>query len=108
VRILRLPFIVLSIAPIISLFRAWQATDARVKGLLSDVEAQRQLLTNVAIAGTVYLVFVAACLWHIQRQRVMGVTRKTVWMAFLVLLPMIAVPAYLIIYGWRGLPDRAA
>jgi len=97
-RISRIPLVLVSISPLISLFRAWQAMDARVKGLMSDVDAQRQLLTNVAIAGSVYVVLMVVCLAHLIRNPRVGTVGKIIWGGVLVVLPFLALPVYLLLH----------
>lgn len=101
-RLFRLPLILLSISPIISLYRGYQATQARVQGLMNDHEAQRQLLNNALFASVVYLFFVIGCIMHLRWKTQLGTTRKTLWTIALILFPVIAIPAYLILHGADG------
>lgn len=102
-RLLRGPLIVLSIAPMLSLYKAWRASEAQVKGLLSNTEAQRQVLGNVAVAGVVYALFMVGCFVHLARNRRTGGARKFAWGLGFVLVPMFSLPTYLILH-FR--PDR--
>lgn len=97
----KLPLILFAISPALSLYRAWRAADAQVKGLLSDADAQRQLLTNVAYAGVVYLICTVLCLRHLWRNAGMGGLRKALWTVGLVLFPVVFAPAYLLLHAGR-------
>lgn len=104
-RLSRLGLIALSISPVISIYRGWQTTQDQVRGLLSNEEAQRQLLTNVIFAGAVYLALIGGCVYHMSQNARMGMGRKGLWTVGMVLFPIGFVPAYMILHLGRRRTD---
>ncbi len=93
-KLYKIPLVILSISPVLSILRAYQAADARMKGLLTDEAAKRQLMTNVGFAAVVYLVLMGLCLFHLSKNTSIGGFRKTLWMMGIIIMPIIFIPSY--------------
>ena len=97
-RIPRVSLLVLSVAPLLSIYRAWNAAVEKLQGLMANDEAQRQILLHMTLACVAYALLIAFCLWHMSRHRGIGAGKKAAWVVGFLVMPMISVPAYLILH----------